>query len=150
MLLKIITYNLSQVSLFYIFDAELTKHIFALLKYIEFSLSLHYLTHLNFIVIASTAEFFSKGYFYSRFKIVAYKVCEWVKKVKNLPIMQETQILSLGQEDALEKGMAPTPVFCLENSKDRGAWWITVHGDAKSWTLLNTFHFHLEYFTVFL
>ena len=26
--------------------------------------------------------------------------------VKNLPAMQETRILSLGQEDALEKGMA--------------------------------------------
>ena len=25
---------------------------------------------------------------------------------KNLPIMQETQVLSLGQEDPLEKGMA--------------------------------------------
>ena len=26
--------------------------------------------------------------------------------VKNLPAMQETQVLSLGMEDALEKGMA--------------------------------------------
>ena len=26
--------------------------------------------------------------------------------VKNLPAMQETQVLSLGQEDILEKGMA--------------------------------------------
>ena len=26
--------------------------------------------------------------------------------VKNLPVMQETQIQSLGQKDALEKGMA--------------------------------------------
>ena len=23
---------------------------------------------------------------------------------------------------------------CLENSMDRGAWWATVHGVAKSWT----------------
>ena len=28
------------------------------------------------------------------------------QKVKNLPIMQETQVQSLGGEDALEKGMA--------------------------------------------
>ena len=27
--------------------------------------------------------------------------------VKNLPAMKETQVLSLGQEDPLEKGMAP-------------------------------------------
>ena len=26
--------------------------------------------------------------------------------VKNLPVVQETQVRSLGQEDALEKGMA--------------------------------------------
>ena len=39
--------------------------------------------------------------------------------VKNLPIMQEAQIHTLGWEDPLKKGMAP--VFCLENSMDRGA-----------------------------
>ena len=33
-------------------------------------------------------------------------------EVKNPPAMQEMQVLrSLGQEDPLEKGMAPTPVF---------------------------------------
>ena len=26
---------------------------------------------------------------------------------------------------------------CLENSMDRGAWWATVHGVAKSWTWLS-------------
>ena len=31
--------------------------------------------------------------------------------VKNLPAMQETQHQSLGQEDPLEKGWQPTPVF---------------------------------------
>ena len=31
--------------------------------------------------------------------------------VKNLPAMQETQVRSLGQEDALEKRMATKPVF---------------------------------------
>ena len=30
--------------------------------------------------------------------------------VKNLPIMQKTQVRSLDQEDSLEKGMVPTPV----------------------------------------
>ena len=25
---------------------------------------------------------------------------------------------------------------CLENRMDRGAWWATTHGVAKSWTLL--------------
>ena len=34
-----------------------------------------------------------------------------------------------------------TPLFqysCLENPMDRGAWWGTVHGVAKRWTLLST------------
>ena len=26
---------------------------------------------------------------------------------------------------------------CLQNSMDRGAWWATVHGTAKSWTGLD-------------
>ena len=36
--------------------------------------------------------------------------------VKNIPVMQETWVQSLGQEDALEKGMAITPVFLLGES----------------------------------
>ena len=40
----------------------------------------------------------------------------------------------------------PTPVLCLENPMDGGAWWAAVHGVAKSWTRLSdftfTFHFH--------
>jgi len=27
-----------------------------------------------------------------------------------------------------------TPAFLLDNSMDKGAWWATVHGVAKSWT----------------
>ena len=30
----------------------------------------------------------------------------------------------------------PLQYSCLENSMDRGAWWATVHGVAKSWTWL--------------
>ena len=33
------------------------------------------------------------------------------QKVKNLPVMQETQVQSLGGEDALEKGMATRSSF---------------------------------------
>ena len=28
----------------------------------------------------------------------------------------------------------PLQYYCQENPKDRGAWWVTVHGVAKSWT----------------
>ena len=46
--------------------------------------------------------------------------------------MQETQ----GQEDSPggENGN-PIQYSCLENSMDRGAWWATVHGVAKSWNV---------------
>ena len=52
--------------------------------------------------------------------------------VKNLLEMQETQVQYMGQEDPMEKGM--TTYSSLENSMDKGAWWATVHGVAKSWT----------------
>ena len=44
--------------------------------------------------------------------------------VKNLPAVQDTWVRSL------EKGTAT-------HSMDRGAWWDTVHGVAKSWTRLS-------------
>ena len=55
--------------------------------------------------------------------------------VKNLPAKAgdiETRVLFLGREDPLEEGMATHS--CLENPMDRGAWWATVHGVAKSQT----------------
>ena len=41
--------------------------------------------------------------------------------VKNLPVMQETWVQSLGQEDALEKGEAThsSVLSCLENHGQR-------------------------------
>ena len=57
--------------------------------------------------------------------------------VNNLPAMQETQVQSLGQADALEKGNgAPLQYSCPENSMDRGAWRASIHGIPKSGTLL--------------
>ena len=37
------------------------------------------------------------------------------------------QVLSLGQEDPLEKGMATHSSICLKNFMDRGTWKATVH-----------------------
>ena len=36
----------------------------------------------------------------------------------------------------------PLQYSCLENSMDRGAWQATVHGVAKSWTLLKRLSMH--------
>ena len=54
--------------------------------------------------------------------------------VKHLPAMQETWVQSLGWEDPLEEDLHPLQHSCLENPMDRGAWWATVYGVAKSRT----------------
>ena len=49
--------------------------------------------------------------------------------VKNLPVMQETWVQSLGWEDPLEKGMAThSSILAWRIPIDRGAWQVTVHG----------------------
>ena len=55
-----------------------------------------------------------------------------LQMVKNLPAMQETWVRSLGREG----NGNPVQYSCLGNSMDRGAWWATVHGIAKSQTWL--------------
>ena len=35
----------------------------------------------------------------------------------------------------------PLQHSCLENYTDKGAWWATVYGDAKSWTPLSDYIF---------
>ena len=49
--------------------------------------------------------------------------------VKNLPAMQETP--GLGRSPGEGNGN-PLQYSFLENPMDRGAWWATVHGVAKS------------------
>ena len=56
--------------------------------------------------------------------------------VKNPPAMQEKQetpVPSLGREDALEEDIA-THSSSGKYSVDKGPWWATVHGVAKSQT----------------
>ena len=52
---------------------------------------------------------------------------------KDLPVMQETWVQSLGWEDPLEKGKATHSSIL--------AWRILVHGVTKIWTQLSDFHF---------
>ena len=52
--------------------------------------------------------------------------------------MQETRVQFLGQEESLEKEVAThSSIPAWKNPMDRGTWWGTVHGVAKSWTLLS-------------
>ena len=58
------------------------------------------------------------------------------QRVKNLLAM-ETWVRSLGWEDPQEEGMAThSSILAWRIPMDRGAWWVTVHGVAKSWTRL--------------
>ena len=50
--------------------------------------------------------------------------------VKNLPVMQETWVLTLGRSSGEGNGY-PLQYYRLENSMDRGAWWATVHEVAR-------------------
>ena len=48
--------------------------------------------------------------------------------------MQKTRVRSLDQKDPPGEGNGyPLQHSYLENSRDRGAWWITTHGVTKSW-----------------
>ena len=66
--------------------------------------------------------------------------------VKNPPAVGETQVGSLGREDALEKGMATYSQYpCLENSMDRGVWRATQSMGSQRVRhdpVTNTFHSH--------
>ena len=62
--------------------------------------------------------------------------------VKNLPA-NAGNARDLGSIPGLERSLEvgngnPLQYSCLEISMDRGAWWATVHGVAKSQTRLNT------------
>ena len=61
--------------------------------------------------------------------------------VKNLPANAGSSsgtgsILGLGRSPGGGNDN-PLQYSCLENPTDRGAWWATVHGVAKSWTRLS-------------
>ena len=68
--------------------------------------------------------------------------CSWAslvaQLVKNLPVMQETRVWSLGWEDALEKRKATHSSILAW----RTLWTITVYGVTKSWAQLSDLHWH--------
>ena len=65
--------------------------------------------------------------------------------VKNLPIMQETQVWSLGLEDPLEEGLAThSSILAQRIPMDRGARWAAAHKIAHSWTWLKQLSMHAQ------
>ena len=58
--------------------------------------------------------------------------------VKNAPAVLETWVPSLGSEDPLEESVATySTIMAWRIPIDRGAWWATVRGVAKSRTRLS-------------
>ena len=56
--------------------------------------------------------------------------CLVAQTVKSPPVMQETWVQSLDWEDPPKEGMAS--ILAWRIPMDRGAWWDTIHGLAKS------------------
>ena len=57
--------------------------------------------------------------------------------VKN-PLANAGDIRDMGSNPGWERSLGggndnPLQCSCLENPMDRGGWWTTVHGVAKSW-----------------
>ena len=80
-----------------------------------------------------------------RLKITFNEKYHWASQVavvvKNLPVnARDVRDAGLIPESGRSPGIGNDNPFqyCLENSMDRGAWWDTVHGAAKSWTQLST------------
>ena len=58
--------------------------------------------------------------------------------VKNLHVVKETHVGSLGREDPLVKEMAiHSSILAWRIPTDTGCWWAAIHGVAKSWTRLS-------------
>ena len=62
----------------------------------------------------------------------------WCSDGKESTCNAETWVWSLGAEDPLEEGMSThSSILAWRTPMDRGAWWATVHGAAKSQTRLS-------------
>jgi len=50
------------------------------------------------------------------------------------PVEKHRMVLGKALNHMGEGNGNPLQCSCLENPRDRGAWWATVHGVAQSWT----------------
>ena len=114
------------------------EYVILCFQYIYFSLCRN-TDALDFLQSSSWGySFFCLHYFSSFLPTLCFPGASEVKNPPAMLAMQETQVESLGWEDALDEGMAS----CLKNSMDREAWWATVHWVAESWTQLKQLSTH--------
>ena len=69
----------------------------------------------QYFVITSKGKEFEKEYIYIWTFLVA-------QMIKDLPVMLETRVQSLGPKGPWRMEWNPLQYFCVENSMDRGAW----------------------------
>ena len=67
---------------------------------------------------------------------------KYILKKKKKGRMMNCFFFWLGGEQSHKRERIPIWYSCLENSMDRGTWWVTVHGAAKSQTQLSIQHFY--------
>ena len=105
----------------------------------------NYLNNFSFVKCENTSKkhswipFHASHVHLAKSYVILTLIFPVAQMVKNLPTMQETWVRSLDQKDPLVKGMA-IQYFCLENPMDRGAWWATDLGVAKSRKRLSDYH----------
>ena len=75
---------------------------------------------------------------------VFFRIEVLAQRLKHLPTMRDTWVRSLGWEDPLKVNGNQLQYSCLENPMDRGAWWATIHGVAKS-DKTEQLHFHFHF-----
>ena len=95
-------------------------------------------THVSFFVVCLLSislldcfycQFFRNTYIYI---YMIWGLPLVAQMVKNLPAVQETWVQPLGWGRSPREGNGnPHQDSCLENSVDRGAWWVIVHRVAR-------------------
>ena len=65
----------------------------------------------------------------------------WDRNCKRLRLLKTSAVSGEGND-------TPLQYSCLENPMDRGAWWATVHGVARSQTRLSDFTFTFNFHTL--
>jgi len=58
-----------------------------------------------------------------------------VVKNQQAEVVRDIGLIPESRRSSREAHGNPLQYSCLENPMDRGAWWVTVHGVAKNWTL---------------
>ena len=125
-----------------------TSHVFRVPQLI-FLISTAFLPDLEYGWEAGVTLFFLQQWVHKLFGAPGKNKASLVaQRVKNLSVMQKTRVLSLGQEDPLEEGMATHASISIWRIPwTEEGWWATSQWGCKE---LDTTDFHFFFFFLFL